>query len=212
MALVGNLRDIKLPNLIQLNCMERNTAKLTIDYSGKYGFIYFQGGQVVHAEYDPDIGDKAFYRMLQLSEGKFKVESGIRPPVVSIETHWNNLLLEGLHQLDSTNSDGNRDEDKLLNMLMNVKGVINCAIISKEGKIISSELPLHGDEITAAFAFLQVDKAVNLFDKQEGVFVSLLEQSKRVLLSGIKENIVYIALDPKHQLELVLPFIKKALF
>ena len=56
MALVGNLKDLKLANLIQLNCMERNTAKLTIDYAGKYGTIYFQGGQVAHAEFDPACG------------------------------------------------------------------------------------------------------------------------------------------------------------
>ena len=42
MALVGNLKDIKLANLVQLNCMEHNTAKLTIEHNGKYGFIYFE--------------------------------------------------------------------------------------------------------------------------------------------------------------------------
>ena len=99
MALVGNLRDLKLPNLIQLNCMERNTAKLTIEHAGKYGIVYFHDGQIVHAEYDPDIGEKALYRLLVLSEGNFKVENGVRPPLITINTHWNNLLLEGLHQL-----------------------------------------------------------------------------------------------------------------
>lgn len=60
MALVGNLKDIKLPTLVQINCMERNTAKLTIEHMGRFGFIYFHEGQVVHAEYDPLIGEEAF--------------------------------------------------------------------------------------------------------------------------------------------------------
>ena len=46
MALVGNLKDLKLPSLIQLNCMERNTAKLTIETDGQYGFLYFEKGQI----------------------------------------------------------------------------------------------------------------------------------------------------------------------
>ena len=88
MALVGNLRDLKLPNLIQLNCMERNTAKLTIEHAGKFGIIYFQDGQVAHAEYEPDIGDTALFRLMELHEGKVKEENGVRPPLVSIKTHW----------------------------------------------------------------------------------------------------------------------------
>ena len=76
MALIGNLKDIKLPSLIQLNCMEHNNAKLSIERSGKFGFIYFEDGQVTHAEFDPYIGEEAVYRLLGLYEGKFKVERG----------------------------------------------------------------------------------------------------------------------------------------
>ena len=123
MALVGNLRDLKLPNLIQLNCLERNTAKLTIEHAGKYGIIYFRDGQIAHAEYDPDIGEPALFRMLHLPEGKFKVENGVRPPLISIRTNWNNLLLEGLHQLDTIGIADDGKSLQLLSRLMNVKGV-----------------------------------------------------------------------------------------
>jgi hypothetical protein len=123
MALVGNLRDLKLPNLIQLNCMERNTAKLTVEHAGKYGTIYFHEGQIAHAEYDPDIGEQALYRMLRLSEGKFKVENGVRPPLISISTNWNNLLLEGLHQLDTIEIEDDSKDVRLLSMILSVRGV-----------------------------------------------------------------------------------------
>ena len=54
MALVGNLKDLKLPNLVQINCMEKNTAKLTLEHAGKYGFIYFQDGLSVVLLVDHD--------------------------------------------------------------------------------------------------------------------------------------------------------------
>ncbi len=72
MALVGNLKDIKLPTLVQINCMEKNSAKLTIEHMGRFGFIYFHDGQVVHAEYDPLIGEEAFFKLLELYSGNFK--------------------------------------------------------------------------------------------------------------------------------------------
>ncbi len=34
MALIGNLKEVNLVNLIQLNCLEK-TAKLTFNYRGK---------------------------------------------------------------------------------------------------------------------------------------------------------------------------------
>lgn len=211
MALVGNLRDLKLPNLIQLNCMERNTAKLTVEHAGKYGFLYFQGGQISHAEYDPDIGEKAVYRMLGLNEGKFKVEGGIRPPVVTIKTHWNNLLLEGLHQLDDIQASADGQFKHLLNMLMNVKGVTRCAVISIEGDVISANFEMDNESIVHALTFFQAISLKGLIKSTEPDFISLLVQNRRILLTRHDEHIVFIEMESKHQLESVLPFIRQAI-
>ena len=134
MALVGNLRDLKLPNLIQLNCLEKNESKLTIEHAGKYGTIYFRSGQIVHAEFDPDVGKEALFRLLGLEEGKFKVENGVRPPIVSITENWNNLMLEGLHHFDTLQSSDTAREKKIISMLMNVKGVKRAAFVTTDGE------------------------------------------------------------------------------
>jgi len=123
MALVGNLKDLKLPSLIQLNCMERNTAKLTIEYGSKYGFIYFEGGQVVHAEFGQDIGESAVTKLMGLYSGKFKVEGIARPPAKTIKKHWNNLLLDSLHQLDDSEDSPERKYNHLFERLLTVRGV-----------------------------------------------------------------------------------------
>ena len=211
MALVGNLKDLKLPNLVQLNCMEKNTAKLTVEHSGKFGFVYFHNGQVAHAEYEPDMGEKAFYRMLFLNEGNFKVESGVKPPVVSIKTHWNNLLLEGLHNVDTIQASHDKPEQRIVNMLMNVKGVQNAAIISRIGEVVASSSELKDFSPLIAFSYLQVKKLTDVILMDEPEFFSVQKQNKKTLMTKYNNDIAYMELESKIQFESIIPFIKKAL-
>jgi predicted regulator of Ras-like GTPase activity (Roadblock/LC7/MglB family) len=211
MALVGNLRDLKLPNLIQLNCMERNTAKLTIEHAGKYGIVYFHDGQIVHAEYDPDIGEKALYRLLVLSEGNFKVENGVRPPLITITTHWNNLLLEGLHQLDTRQSSSEGKDIRLLEMLMNVKGVKKAGIINREGKVVRSDFHPEKEFALQALSYFEVGKISQLLKREEPKYISMVVKSHRIILMAYNKDIIFIEIEAKYQLETVKPFIERVL-
>lgn len=211
MALVGNLRDLKLPNLVQLNCMERNTVKLTIEHAGKYGFVYFQDGQIAHAEYDPDVGQKAFFRLLLLHDGQFKVESGVRPPMVSIKTHWNNLLLEGLHNLDSYESSNKSQEQQIITMLMNVKGVENAAVITTEGDVLASTKEIDDNGALYALSYVEVQKLNNIVSKNDPKYMSLQEKNYKVVLTKSNGNIIYLELERKIQVETIFSFIQKAI-
>jgi predicted regulator of Ras-like GTPase activity (Roadblock/LC7/MglB family) len=211
MALVGNLKDLKLPNLVQLNCLERNTVKLTIEHAGRYGFVYFQNGQIAHAEYDPDVGENAFFRLLLLSEGQFKVESGVRPPMISIKSHWNNLLLEGLHHVDSVELSNKSQEQQNIAMLMNVKGVQNAAVITPDGKVLASIKDIDDEGVLHALSYLEVQKLNNIVSMVEPKYVSMQEQNVRILLMKFNENIIYLELETKIQIEMIIEFIKKAL-
>jgi hypothetical protein len=210
MALVGNLKDLKLPTLVQLNCMEKNTAKLTIDRAGKFGIIYFQGGQIVHAEFDPDIGEKALFRMLALEEGKFKVEGGVRPPARTIEAHWNNLLLEGLHQLDTIHAGGGICI-RLSEMLMNVKGVNRCAFITFEGEPASEKFTNDEAFNLAALAYLEAQLITTAINRKDKGYVSILVGGIRILLYEYENNLAYMELDAKTQIETVIPFVRQVL-
>ena len=211
MALVGNLRDLKLPNLIQLNCMERNSAKLTIEHAGKYGIIYFHQGQIVHSEYDPDIGEKALFRLLGLPEGKFKVENGVRAPMSTITTHWNNLLLDGLHQLDTMHASDEGKERRLIEMFMNVKGVKRAAIISKDGEIKKGDFQDDREFVLQALSFHEGNKIGGLLKKDKPQFISVVAQSKRIVLTEYDKDIIYLDIEAKYQLETILPFIEQVL-
>lgn len=212
MALVGNLKDLKLPSLIQLNCMERNVAKLTIETEGKYGFIYFDKGQVVHAEFDPDIGEKAVFRMLSLYAGRFKVESGIRAPVKSIHTSWNNLLLDGLNQLDIAEDNPEHKYTHLFERLFTVKGLKSALLINNNAEVVASSSDSGRDfNYLFALTFIQGEKIGNLVARSQPEFISIQCTSERYVLTGHHNLLLVMVMDPKIKLDVVLPFLKQAI-
>jgi|GEM_PF-1954887 len=212
MALVGNLKDLKLPSLIQLNCMERNVAKLTIENEGKYGFVYFDKGQVVHAEFDPDIGEKAVFRLLSLYAGRFKVESGIRAPVKSIHTSWNNLLLDGLNQLDVGEDNPERKYTHLFERLFTVKGIQSALLMNNSGEVLASSSDTARDfNFLFALIFIQGEKIGNMVARSHPEFISVLCTSERFVLTNYHNLRLVMVMDPKMKLDVVLPFLKQAI-
>ncbi|MBN1408346.1 MAG: DUF4388 domain-containing protein [Calditrichaceae bacterium] len=212
MALVGNLKDLKLPSLIQLNCMERNTAKLTIEADGQYGFLYFDKGQVVHAEYDPDIGEKAVFRMLNLYSGQFKVESGIRAPVKSINTSWNNLLLDGLNQMDGAEDNPEQKFTHLFEKLFTVKGLKSAHLLTPDGKVIaSSSQNAESHNYLHALVSFQSSKIGDILARFHPEFMSLATTGERLIFTKYNKLDLIMVLDNKSKLDVVLPFLKQAI-
>ncbi len=211
MALVGNLRDLKLPNLIQLNCLEKNESKLTIEHAGKYGSIYFKNGQIVHAEFDPDVGKEAFFRLLGLVEGKFKVENGVRPPILSINENWSNLMLEGLHQFDTLQSSDTAREKKIISMLMNIKGVKRVAIITTEGEPAFSTFEEKKGFGLAAISTYEINRISQILKMDDASLISLVKDKVRLVLSKTGPDITYIEFDARHQFDTILPYVERIL-
>jgi len=214
MALVGNLRDLKIPSLIQLNCMELNTAKLTIERAGKFGFIYFENGQLVHAEYDPEIGEDAVFKMLGLPEGKFKVESGVRAPARTIKTNWNNLLLEGLHQMDTAEATEEHRYARLFERLLTIKGVINAYMIDPEGSLISASEDNQADMgMIALFAYtaLETEKFGQIMAFEPPKFTSILAGSVRYIITHYNAFYIVLKIQSKIKFDVVMPLIKQAI-
>jgi predicted regulator of Ras-like GTPase activity (Roadblock/LC7/MglB family) len=136
-ALVGNLKDLALPNLVQLNCMEKNISKLSIKYRDKVGIVFFEDGQICHAEFDGVIGEEAIYKLLTLSEGEFKVESGVKAPTKTIQANWSNLLLEGMRLVDESKEAIDAAIQKLAKDLSNISGIKAVLVAFGDGRVVT---------------------------------------------------------------------------
>ena len=112
MALEGNLSDIDVADLIQLNCQSGARARLTAKRGDEVAELYFDTGQVVHAEMGNLQGAEAAYRLLAWESGTFDLEKEVPPPDVTISIPWSALILEGMRRLDEEREGQGEQEEE----------------------------------------------------------------------------------------------------
>jgi DNA-binding response OmpR family regulator/predicted regulator of Ras-like GTPase activity (Roadblock/LC7/MglB family) len=150
----GNLRSLGLPNIVQINCAERNEALLRIRQGGREGKVYFAEGDVVHAALGKKSGPEAVYEMLTWEEGEFELQMGATAPKRTIEGSWSGLLLEGARRMDEGSAgltgvefeleevEADRDEvaENLAMALKEIKGVAGVVVMAHDGSVVAQEL------------------------------------------------------------------------
>lgn len=212
MALVGNLKDLKLPNLIQLNCMEKNIARLTIESRGFVGSVYFYEGQVVHATYGKKVGESAVHDMLTLKEGLFRIENDIVTQERSVKTSWSNLLLEGLRVIDEGKDTKEGKIEDLLQSVLAVKGVIEAEILDKDGNLVASsvdETTREGYSFLAYFSFNEGQMFEEKLRMGQMAYLNLKTAKSKIVCFWKEENFVVAEYEPKLQFENILPELSK---
>lgn len=99
MPLQGNLQEMSLANLIQVNCQEMRSARLVLTRADQSGEIYFSDGQVAHATLGALRGEAAVYAFLQWDNGTFVLHLDQPTPEKTITATWGALLLEGMKRV-----------------------------------------------------------------------------------------------------------------
>lgn len=213
MALIGNLKELNLVSLIQLNCMEKKTAKLTFNYRGKIGVIYFENGEIPHAQFDNFTGPDAIFRAIHLSEGEFKIEDGIRTNIKTNETRWSELILEGLRIYDESQVGQDQAHAVLVKNLMQIDGVLAAIILLKDGTPMAHSSFEEVDLYSAILA-LTTSKLQNV-GKTSGIgylhHVIVSFSDKTLMVYDRDPNIIGVFLGPQANLKNAEGLIQKEL-
>lgn len=101
MAFQGSLRELPLPDIIQLVSVSGKTGRFSLrrdDHPG--GEIYLRGGQIVHAQTGDLAGEEAVYELAIWPEGDFTFHAGEESPEASISKSNTNLLMEAARRID----------------------------------------------------------------------------------------------------------------
>ncbi|MFN2354420.1 MAG: response regulator [Desulfopila sp.] len=85
---------IALMDLIHFNGLAKSTSALQIIKDGEVGTIYFQDGNIIHAQIGSDIAEAAFFQILALEGGKLQNLDGVAPANVTMGKTVESLLLE----------------------------------------------------------------------------------------------------------------------
>jgi hypothetical protein len=100
MAFQGSLKELPLPDIIQLVSVSGKTGKFTLTRDADRGFIFLKNGQMVHAMVGDLIGEEAIYSLAIWNQGEFQFSPGEEPDRQTITKSNTNLLMEAARRLD----------------------------------------------------------------------------------------------------------------
>jgi len=102
-VVTGTLGLFSLVDLFQLLAAARRTGRLSIEHPVTGARIYFDRGQVMHAEFGELAGEDAIYTLFADERGAFEFRLGLPSPAKTINVGTENLVLEAMRRLDEVN-------------------------------------------------------------------------------------------------------------
>ncbi len=100
MAFQGSLKELPLPDIIQLVSVSGKTGRFTLTKETERGFIYLRGGQMIHAVIGDLVGEEAIYALAIWNSGEFQFSPSEEPERQTITKSNTNLLMEAARRLD----------------------------------------------------------------------------------------------------------------
>jgi CheY-like chemotaxis protein/predicted regulator of Ras-like GTPase activity (Roadblock/LC7/MglB family) len=97
---VGQVADLQLSDIIQLNCIGKMKAAISVSKDDQQGTIYFEDGEIIHAECGGLIGEDALFTILGWEGGDFTTITGAEPKRSTINRNWQELLIEAMRRKD----------------------------------------------------------------------------------------------------------------
>lgn len=100
MAFQGSLKELPLPDIIQLVSVSGKTGVFVLTKSDQTGEIYLQDGEIVHSAVGPLKGEEAVYEVAIWQEGEFIFNPGVDTTERTIKKSNTNLLMEAARRID----------------------------------------------------------------------------------------------------------------
>jgi CheY-like chemotaxis protein len=96
----GMLRRVGLQDVIQMECLGRNSSVVEVYNESVLGRIYIEEGSIIHAAGGDLSGERALQRLLALPGGSFELAPFEPPPQKTISGPWEFLLMEAARLRD----------------------------------------------------------------------------------------------------------------
>lgn len=101
-TITGNLEILQITNLLQSISMGKMSGRLRIKRSAAYADIFFEDGEVVHAEGSRALGIECFIQVIGWKDGEFHFEPKLKTDEKTIDKPMESLILEGCLLMDNT--------------------------------------------------------------------------------------------------------------
>jgi len=188
MAMQGNLQDMAVADLIQHNCQDQKIAQLMIEHNGQQASLFFKEGAVLHASLGDLQGEEVVYKILNWQDGKFTLEMGQEPPVITIERSWSGLLLEGARRLDEAQVTDQSIESNMevSNMASDLDNILKDLSEQVDGFLTASVVGMDGFGIAQYTKSKKMD--MDTIDAQMTMFIKLVDTAVGKVDAGVIED------------------------
>ena len=92
MALKGLLKDLSVADLVKIHCFGRARACVRLSHNSGNAELFFDGGNIIDAQFDTLAGIDAVYKALALDDGNYKVELNASPVKRTVQADWKEIL------------------------------------------------------------------------------------------------------------------------
>ena len=190
----GAVTGLPLSDVIQLKGHNMFTGCIFVEFGEKRGVIYFQDGEIVHAEQNGLSGEQAFYEIIKWPGGRFDIEAKFVAENHTISKRLTHLLLEAHRLMDEDGMVDNNPAEEigpqtdatkgrmtvndLCRRLLGIPGVSQAVMFDRDGRAIEnghpeanalaafgSKLASKGSRLGELFGIGSL-KAVAIHDKQ----------------------------------------------
>ncbi|HET8985506.1 MAG TPA: DUF4388 domain-containing protein [Trueperaceae bacterium] len=103
--MTGTLGLFSLVDLFQLLAAARRSGRLSIDHPRGPAKVFFDKGQVVHAEFEGISGEEAVYAIFADERGTFEFRVAIPAPFITVKGGTENVILEAVRRIDESRRD-----------------------------------------------------------------------------------------------------------
>ena len=100
MAFQGSLKELPLPDIIQLVSVSGKTGVFVLSRLGQRGEIFLREGEMVHSAAGSLTGEEAVYELAIWQEGEFVFNPGVETDQHTIKKSNTNLLMEAARRID----------------------------------------------------------------------------------------------------------------
>lgn len=98
----ASLHGASLADLVQMECLSGRERVIRISSGSEVGYLFFRGGQIVHAVSRRGVGEAAALEILRWNDGTFEPCSAGWPDRDSITSSWQSLLLTAAQHRDES--------------------------------------------------------------------------------------------------------------
>ena len=128
----GTLRQVGLADVIQMECLGRQSLILEVRNARTRGQIFIEAGRIIHATAGKLTGEKAFQQLLALTGGQFQLQPFRSPPERTVAGTWEFLLMEAARVRDEKSAAALDSKDEVTQFIARGEDIVMVSATQNE--------------------------------------------------------------------------------